>query len=208
MAARDDSGLTLWYLVPVAMLVGVFAVGAVVVGTLRGSGDPAEKARAAEEVTRKLPAYWTVRKGQTFSYIAQRTGLSVDTLQDFNPRTDPASIVPGQRIKLRLHAAVRAAQAEGPGVLDRPIGAVLRFDRRRDRPQDRHAAAPQPAPEAGDAQAWRSGAAATLSRSRHDRGLATCCPAASSASRDHRRGSRPRGAPRPEPPRRGCPRRR
>jgi len=114
MAARDDSGLTLWYLVPVAMLVGVFAVGAVVVGTLRGSGDPAAKARASDAVTRKLPPYWTVRKGQTFSYIAQRTGLSVDTLQDFNPRTDPASIVPGQRIKLRLHAPSAPRKPKGP----------------------------------------------------------------------------------------------
>jgi LysM repeat protein len=114
MNTRDDSRLTLWYLVPVAMLVAVFAVGAVVVGTLRGTGDSTEKAGAAAVAPRNLPPYWTVRKGQTFSSIAQRTGLSVDELQTFNPRIDPASLVPGQRIKLRLRPAARSRKRLGP----------------------------------------------------------------------------------------------
>lgn len=109
MASRDDSGLTLWYLIPVAMLVAVIVLGAVVVGTLRGTGDSTAAAGAAtEEVSRKLPPYWTVREGQTFSSIAQRTGLTVEALETFNPRIDPASIVPGQRINLRLRAAPAA----------------------------------------------------------------------------------------------------
>jgi LysM repeat protein len=114
MAARDDSGLTLWYIVPVVMLVLVFALGAVVVGTLRGTGDSPEKAAAAEQVRRDLPAYWTVREGQTFTSIAQRTGLSVDQLQSFNPQTDPASLVPGQRIKLRMRTPAAPRKRLGP----------------------------------------------------------------------------------------------
>lgn len=114
MAARDDSGLTLWYIVPVVMLVVVFALGAVVVGTLRGAGDSPEKAAAAQDVPRGLPPYWTVRSGQTFSSIAQRTGLSVEQLQSFNPRTDPTSLVPGQRIKLRMHTPASPRKRLGP----------------------------------------------------------------------------------------------
>lgn len=114
LAARDDSGMTLWYIVPVVMLVVVLALGAVVVGTLRGAGDSTEKVAAAEEVSRDLPPYWTVRAGQTFSSIAQRTGLSVEQIQTFNPRTDPSTLVPGQRIKLRMRGPAPPPKRLGP----------------------------------------------------------------------------------------------
>ena len=115
MAARNDSGFTWWYLVPVALLAFVFVVGAVVVGALAGTGDSAEKARAAgEQVSRKLPPYWTVKAGQTFSQIAEKTGLSVDQLQTYNPQTDPSTLVPGQRVKLRLHVPGPPPKRLGP----------------------------------------------------------------------------------------------
>lgn len=114
MDKRDDSGLTLWYLVPVAMLIVVFALGAVVVSTLRGTGGASEPAIATSKPSRALPPYWTVKEGQTFSSIAQRTGLTVDELQTFNPRTDPTSLVPGQRIKLRLRTPPPAPKRLGP----------------------------------------------------------------------------------------------
>jgi len=107
-----ESGL-LWYLVPVGLLLAVLAVGAIVVATLNGAGSPtADPAKAAGGS--KLPPYWTVREGDTFSQIAEESGLSVDTLQTFNPRTDPTTIVPGQRLKLRLHAPRPKPKPLGP----------------------------------------------------------------------------------------------
>ena len=40
--------------------------------------------------------------------------MTVDELQTFNPRTDPTSLVPGQRIKLRLRVPPPAPKRLGP----------------------------------------------------------------------------------------------
>ena len=164
MAAPDGtgpmfSGWELWYIVPVAFIVAVLAVGGIAVSTL--SGTEATDA-AAEAAIAKLPPYWTVKAGQTYSDIAEKTGLSVDQLEAFNPRTNPTTIRPGQRIKLRenVPATAQAARAE---VLEGPQGAVVRVDRRRDGQADRQAHRAQQAPEARGAQARRPRAAAALS---------------------------------------------
>jgi LysM repeat protein len=47
------------------------------------------------------PRVWTVRRGQTFSSIAAKTGHSIDALQKLNPRLKPTALQPGQRMKLR-----------------------------------------------------------------------------------------------------------
>lgn len=96
---------TLWYLVPLGMIAMVAMVSVIVVSALSGTGDgsDATAAEAAEAAGRELPPYWKIRAGDTYSRIAQKTGLTVEQLETFNPRTDPTRIVPGQRIKLRLH---------------------------------------------------------------------------------------------------------
>jgi LysM repeat protein len=48
-----------------------------------------------------LHATWVVKQGQTFTLIAQQTGLSVAELEDLNPYTDPGALDVGQRIRLR-----------------------------------------------------------------------------------------------------------
>jgi len=92
------SGFQLWYVVPVAFIVAVLAVGAFAVSQLNKTEKPNE-ANAAEIA--KLPPYWTVKANQTYSEIAAKTGLSIDQLETFNPRTNPGSLLPGQKIKLR-----------------------------------------------------------------------------------------------------------
>ena len=105
------SGWELWYIVPVAFVVTVLAVGGIAVSALSGteSSDAADAAAIA-----KLPPYWTVKAGQTYSKIAAETGLTVDQLETFNPRTNPATIRPGQRIKLRENVPVPAPKPLGP----------------------------------------------------------------------------------------------
>ncbi len=92
------NGNELWFVVPVAFIVAVLAIGGIAVSALNNTEAPND-ATAAEIA--KLPAYWTVKTGQTYSQIAERTGLSIDQLETFNPRVNPQALRPGQRIKLR-----------------------------------------------------------------------------------------------------------
>ncbi len=43
---------------------------------------------------------YTVRPGDTLASIAERTGVTVEELQELNPRVDPNSLTVGQKIKL------------------------------------------------------------------------------------------------------------
>lgn len=56
------------------------------------------------------PMFWTVRPGQSFSSIAAKTGINLDTLEQLNPRLKPASLHPGDRIRLRPHSAATPAR--------------------------------------------------------------------------------------------------
>lgn len=98
-----------------AALVALFVTTvAVMVTSLDGSGPSADATAARAAALRSLPPYWTVRRGQTYTTIAARTGLSVDELETLNPRQDPSRLVPGQRIKLRLHAPRPRPKPLGP----------------------------------------------------------------------------------------------
>lgn len=96
----DDESLpaSVWYLVAVGVVAGFLTVGLLAVSALNGLGKDPPPAGAA--VDGKAALLWTVRAGDTFSSIAAQSGLSIDQLQAFNPRTDPAELVPGQRVKL------------------------------------------------------------------------------------------------------------
>jgi LysM repeat protein len=47
------------------------------------------------------PMYWTVRPGQSFGSIAADTGINIITLEQLNARLKPASLQPGDRVRLR-----------------------------------------------------------------------------------------------------------
>jgi LysM repeat protein len=104
-SGHDPDGLppSAWYLIGLGLLVGFVAVSLLAVSLLNGEGEDPGAAQAAEARSAKLPPVWVVHAGQTYSVIAAKTGLTVDQLETFNPKTNPATIVPGQRIKLRLH---------------------------------------------------------------------------------------------------------
>jgi LysM repeat protein len=44
---------------------------------------------------------YTVKAGDTLGAIAEKTGVSVTTLEDLNPGLDPTQLVAGQKLKLR-----------------------------------------------------------------------------------------------------------
>lgn len=47
------------------------------------------------------PMFWTVRPGQSFGSIAHATKISIVTLEQLNPKLKPASVQPGDRVRLR-----------------------------------------------------------------------------------------------------------
>jgi LysM repeat protein len=45
--------------------------------------------------------YYTVRAGDNLTRIAARTGLTIERLQQLNPRINPNALQTGQRLRLR-----------------------------------------------------------------------------------------------------------
>lgn len=109
----DDSRY-LAYLIFAGLAILLCTIVLVAVTSLGGDDEaaPAASERAAQR--RDLPVYWTVRRGDTYVRIAQKTGLSVDDLQTFNPYVDPATIRPGQRLKLRKNVPKPKPKPLGP----------------------------------------------------------------------------------------------
>ncbi len=105
-------GWSPFILVPLGVILVFAVIGIALVSALGGSGGGAADAATAPD--RKLPVYWTVKAGDTYSHIAQRTGLTLDDLETFNPNTNPTTIAPGQHIKLRLHVPKAPRKPLGP----------------------------------------------------------------------------------------------
>ena len=47
------------------------------------------------------PMFWTVRPGESFGSIAAKTGINIVRLEALNPKLKPASLQPGNRVRLR-----------------------------------------------------------------------------------------------------------
>jgi LysM repeat protein len=47
------------------------------------------------------PMYWTVRPGESFGSIAAETKINIVTLEQLNPQLKPATLQPGDRVRLR-----------------------------------------------------------------------------------------------------------
>jgi LysM repeat protein len=108
------------YLAPLALVA--FALALVVVlgssgsdGSSAGGSDAATKTTSTDGTTSKSkttgqttttgaskPASsYTIKSGDTLSAIAEKTGVTVDTLLALNPDIDPQALTTGQRLKLK-----------------------------------------------------------------------------------------------------------
>lgn len=47
------------------------------------------------------PLFWTVRPGESFGSISDKTGINIITLEQLNPQLKPATLQPGDRVRLR-----------------------------------------------------------------------------------------------------------
>lgn len=97
---------------PVALGLAILACLIVLMGQgSDGSSAPEESATGGAATTSKsAPAdksvtvtrsSYTVKAGDSFSAIAEKTGVEIGELQRLNPEIDPRALQPGQKLKLK-----------------------------------------------------------------------------------------------------------
>lgn len=89
---------------PLALVAAAIGVVIVVQASRSGSTSTATTTRTvATQPVRRVragPRVYVVRPGDTLTVIAQRTGVSLETIQRLNPAVDPQALQTGQRLKL------------------------------------------------------------------------------------------------------------
>lgn len=85
------------FLAPLVFVAIAAAVALIVSAGLSHHPAPT-RARASTE--RRLPPYWTVRAGDTLGEISARTGVSIESLEAYNPAVNPFALTPGERLNL------------------------------------------------------------------------------------------------------------
>lgn len=93
-------------LAPLALLV--FAVVCLAVLTSKGDNGAVKASAPAPQSGAAAPAAkpstrsaYRVKSGDSLGAIAEKTGVTVETLQQLNADIDPRALQPGQRIKLK-----------------------------------------------------------------------------------------------------------
>ena len=64
-------------------------------------GDRRERRRERRDERRVEDDVYIVKEGDTLASIAERTGITVEKLQELNPELDPQALVTGQEVRLR-----------------------------------------------------------------------------------------------------------
>ena len=99
-------------LAPLALVVFALAVALVLLtastgdegngGTDTSSNQTGTTAQTTTETTTApRRSTYTVKTGDTLGLIAEKTGVSVERLQELNPELDPQALLSGQKINLR-----------------------------------------------------------------------------------------------------------
>jgi LysM repeat protein len=98
------------FLAPLALAAVVVAMYLVISAGLDKGGDeqPASTARPtatakpdkSKKGSKRKRRVYVVKPGDTPSGIAEKTGVSLEQLEQANPDLDPQLLAPGQRIKL------------------------------------------------------------------------------------------------------------
>lgn len=90
---------------PLALIAA--AIGVVVVVQASGSGSSSDTPAATRtavtqpaRAVRSRPRFYVVKVGDTLTVIAQKSGVSLETIQRLNPDVDPQALQTGQRLKL------------------------------------------------------------------------------------------------------------
>jgi len=94
-------------LAPLALVAALVAILVVVQASSNGTSDPSGTPAATQRTTtqqsqpaRARPRVYVVKAGDTLTAVAERTGVSLETIQRLNPDVDPQALQTGQRLKL------------------------------------------------------------------------------------------------------------
>lgn len=96
------------FLAPIALVAFGFALYTVVQDAREPAGGPAsevtatptaDKTATKKSKSKKRKTY-KVKSGDTASGIAEKAGISLDTLLELNPDLNPQALTPGTRLKL------------------------------------------------------------------------------------------------------------
>jgi LysM repeat protein len=97
------------FLAPIALIAFAFALYSVVKDDEAPTGStpasqsatPTPSATATKKKKKSSkPKTYTVKAGDTASGIAEKAGVDLETLMALNPELDPATLSPGQKIRL------------------------------------------------------------------------------------------------------------
>ncbi|WP_028059311.1 LysM peptidoglycan-binding domain-containing protein [Candidatus Solirubrobacter pratensis] len=100
------------FLAPIALLVFAVALYTVVKDArapagrsssdapARASGTPSKSSAKKKKSSTRTRRTYTVKPGDTASGIADKTGVSITTMEKLNKNFDPQTLAPGQRIRL------------------------------------------------------------------------------------------------------------
>jgi LysM repeat protein len=92
-------------LAPIALVAaGVIVIVVITLSFAETDDDGRDRgARQEQEATTEASdeRYYVVESGDSFSTIAEKTGIPQETLEQLNPDLDPQALAPGQRIRLR-----------------------------------------------------------------------------------------------------------
>jgi len=81
-----------------ALVIGTLFI--LVVSGSSGGDDESTRAQTTQTAPKTRGKAIRVRPGENPSAIAQRAGISLDRLQELNPRMDPRALQVGDRLKL------------------------------------------------------------------------------------------------------------
>jgi LysM repeat protein len=99
------------FLAPIALIAFAFALYSTVKGddparedsgsrtSQEQTATPTATAEKKKSSSKKRKTY-TVKAGDTASGIAEKNNIDLETLMELNPELDPATLSPGQKIKL------------------------------------------------------------------------------------------------------------
>jgi LysM repeat protein len=95
-------------LAPLALIVVLVAIGAIIVVNTGDSGNAEQDTKARIEAEGKgdgsgaeNPKTYTVEEGDTLSGVAAKFDVSVKRLERLNPDIDPQTLSTGQELKIR-----------------------------------------------------------------------------------------------------------
>ncbi|MEA2330466.1 MAG: hypothetical protein QOH58_604 [Thermoleophilaceae bacterium] len=98
-------------LAPLALVLAIAAVLVVVQSSTQSNGSGSDAVQetagqgtdetAQEQPPRRRRPTYMVKLNDTLGLIAEKTGVTVERLQELNPELDPQNLIVGQRIKLR-----------------------------------------------------------------------------------------------------------